>query len=241
MDSRITWRFARADELERARLEHAPEWLVAAELNRLAALRDPAVRQAWLAARVLAKQLILAQASLSHYDATMIEIMSRDAQGRGRRPDVRVGGNATPWSLSISHTRAGVGAALCSVPGVSLGIDLVQDGPLGAGFLRTWFDAAEQKSIAAGDAAELHRLWAVKEAVYKAANQGEPFAPRRIRVHMASGGGYTCTYRGVALGDHCRVETSRHGDHLVALVAVDSERPTRAKPAFQPSSMRRYT
>jgi phosphopantetheinyl transferase len=241
VESRITWRFARADEVEQARLENAAVWLADDELDRLAALRDPAVRQAWLAARVVAKQLILNQAGLTDRNATTIEIVSRDAQGRGRRPEVRIAGREASWSLSISHTRIAVGAALCAVPGVCVGIDLVRDGPLGAGFLRTWFDPTEQTSVAAGDASELHRLWAIKEAVYKAAHGGEPFAPRRIRVQRTSAGRYTCTYRGVALGDHCRVDTCRCGDHLVALVAIDSEQPSRVKPAFQPSSMRRYT
>jgi phosphopantetheinyl transferase len=186
--------------------------------------RDPSRRKEWSLSRVVAKRLILDAAVERPTSPQSIDIRSRDELGRGVRPVVTIDGRAALCSLSISHIKSAVIVAVCADPFVTVGVDLVQKAELGKGFLRAWFDEDEQSRIDPDDAEEICRLWAVKEAVYKAANQNDPFAPRRVRVRTGSAGEYRCTYRGVELGDRCRVTTWECGDQIAALAVVQRDR-----------------
>jgi phosphopantetheinyl transferase len=186
--------------------------------------RDPCRRKEWSLSRVVAKQLILDVAVEQPTTPQSIAIRSRDTLGRGVRPVVMIDGRTARFSLSLSHIKNAVIVAICDDPFVTVGVDLVQKAELGKGFLRAWFDEDEQNRINPDDADEICRLWAIKEAVYKAANQNDPFAPRRIRLRTGSAGEYQCSYRGVDLGDRCRVTTWECGDHIAALAAVQRDR-----------------
>ena len=186
--------------------------------------RDPRRRKEWSLSRLVAKQLILDVAVEQPTSPQSIYIRSRDELGRGVRPVVMIDGRSACCSLSISHIKSAVVVAVCADPFVTVGVDLVQKAELGKGFLRTWFDEDEQSRIDPDDAEEICRLWAVKEAVYKAGNQNDPFAPRRIRLRTGSAGEYRCTYRGVELGDRCRVTTWECGDQIAALAVVQRDR-----------------
>jgi phosphopantetheinyl transferase len=63
-------------------------------------------------------------------------------------------------------------------------------------------------------------LWAVKEAVYKAANRGEPFRPRRVEVLPLAPGGYACSYLGQAVGEGCRIRTMYLDRYVAAVVTM---------------------
>jgi len=216
----ITWRFAYLGRLEVSSAEAAAAWLSPADRDALAMLGDPVRRAGSLAARMLAKQLILERENLAPSDAPAIEVVSRDASGRGTRPQVSVDGRVRPWCLSLSHTDLAALAALCTTEGTSIGVDLVKIEPLGPGFQRAWFDAEERRLAAGDDPLETCRIWATKEAVYKAAGSGDPFSPRQIQVRGAPGGAFTCVYRGVDLADRCRVDTWAYPDHVAALAVV---------------------
>jgi len=155
--------------------------LATGELAELATWRDASRRRAWLLGRKLAKELIAAQ--VGNQPAAAIEILSRDADGRPTRPRIRVGGQALPWSLSISHTERGVLAVLAPTEGVSIGVDLSTTRTFTDGFLRMWFTGAEQEWIASTEnVAMASFIWSAKEAIYKACNQGESFAPRAVEL-----------------------------------------------------------
>ncbi len=91
------------------------------------------------------------------------------------------------WSLSIAHTRRGALAALGCLPGVSLGIDLVEPRQYGSGFADVWFTPAERRWLPAAGSRGQAILWAIKEAAYKAVNAGESFDPRLIEIAACPG------------------------------------------------------
>ncbi|MBN1590976.1 MAG: 4'-phosphopantetheinyl transferase superfamily protein [Pirellulales bacterium] len=241
-DPRVVWRLACLDPMQRRFAEDTAAWLSSSECNTLATLGDAGRRRSWIEARILAKQLILECESIaSSDDPRAIEVVSRDSEGRGRRPRVAIAGHLMPWCLSISHTDEAVAVVLCTSPNLSVGVDLVKRESLGPGFLRTWFDRSEQQWVI-DEKVEVCRLWAVKEAVYKAMGLDDSFAPRRILIREVPGGGYTGVYRGVDLVDRCHVDTWPYEDHLVALATVEhpiSHRVPVAPAIIQSSSLRR--
>jgi len=184
-----------------------------------------------LAAREMARQLIVEQAELAESDDCAIEIISRDRLGRGIRPRVLIAGRPVPWCLSISHTETAALVALCTAAEVAMGVDLVKIEPLGSGFGRAWFDA-DERELAAGEdpnhPLETCCLWAAKEAAYKAINSGDSFAPRQIRVRKLADGSYTCIYRGVDLSSRCSIDTWLSTDHVAALAILSPQNPSTA-------------
>jgi phosphopantetheinyl transferase len=212
------WRYARLDDLRPAQHDDAEEGLSDDERAELNHWRNPRRREEWLLGRVLARQLVAEELG----DSSAIEILSRDGLGRSVRPIVTIAGQPLPVSLSISHTRLAVLVALCAVPGVSIGADLVPCAPLGNGLMEFWFDEQEQLLAENCGALEACRLWAAKEAVYKAANENDSFAPRQISLARAVvGGEFRCTYRGAALGDRCRISTWDCDEHFAVIAVVD--------------------
>jgi phosphopantetheinyl transferase len=200
------WRYARLDELRRAH-DDATERLSGAERAEGAHWRNPGRRGELTLARALARQVVVEKIGNQAGGMAAIEILSRDSLGRSVRPVVTVAGLPAPISLSISHTKRGVLVAVCEAPGVSIGVDLVEGTPLGNGFVQSWFDEQERLVASADGELAACRLWAAKEAVYKAVNQNDPFAPRQISLHRGAGEEIRCSYRGVDLGDRCWIRT----------------------------------
>lgn len=158
----------------------AARWLSPLERQAWQAMHAPERRTTWLAGRVVAKQM------LSWIDprpsAVHIETRSQRA-GHGERPQVFVASRAVPCAVSIAHTSRGVLVAVSHEPGVQLGVDLVDTAPQREHLNwaltadeRAWLSAARPARDAVA------RLWAMKEALYKACQQGEGFAPGQIDV-----------------------------------------------------------
>jgi len=177
MHAPITCRYAPLAELGVHEPQTVERWLSPAEYSLWSGLRNPGRRDTFLAGRIVAKRLL---GERLHAAPTAIVIDSRSPrEGHGERPAVVVANEHLAWSLSIAHTHRGVLVALCTEPGLTLGVDLVS--PENRLATLAWtFSAAEQQSLAAG--MRLERIWAMKEAVYKACQQGEGFAPARIEV-----------------------------------------------------------
>jgi phosphopantetheinyl transferase len=211
------WRYARLDDLRRTHPGDLQD-LTAAERAELAYWRHAERREEWILSRALARQVVCAYAICQMSGAPRVEICSRDTLGRGIRPRVTIAGEPARISLSISHTRSAALVAICTTPGVAIGADLVLKAPLGKTFFETWFDEHERRS-AEVEVFAACRLWAVKEAVYKAANQNDPFSPRQIVLRGAPGE-YRCSYRGVDLGDCCQITTWDCDDHVAALAVL---------------------
>ena len=166
-----------------------------------------------------------------------LELVSHDALGRGVRPRLLLAGRAIPWSVSVSHTETAVLVAISTQPGLTLGVDLVAEDLDAARSLKTWFDPCEEELVAAGDPSEALRLWAIKEAVYKATNQNDSFAPRRVCIRRTPDGQYQATYRGLDLATRCRIATRALPGHVAAFVQLTIGRvPLLACPAVGSTS-----
>jgi phosphopantetheinyl transferase len=166
----------------------ASRWLSPAEHQLWSEMRSRQRQMTWLAGRVLAKQLLVACLSDGDSDNKFespaeIHIESRSATNRlGIRPRVSVRGQELDWGLSIAHSNRGVLVAVAA--DASVGVDLVCSKECRCESLAWCFSAAERRWLAAlpshGHGAE--RLWAMKEAVFKACPAGEGFAPQRIEI-----------------------------------------------------------
>lgn len=112
------------------------------------------------------------------------------------RPVVLPAGAAGDCGISISHLRRPpddpsvggglVAAAACR--GAHVGVDLVAPGDVSAESIARFLEGSA--SSAAGDARHAVRLWAAKEAAYKAAAIDEAFRPRRIVIEQPAPGGF---------------------------------------------------
>lgn len=197
-----------------------PRNVTESEQVELDQLRDPSRREAWQWGRVLAKQLLREQLpELVAFD-DRIEICSRNGEGKSVRPTVRVNGAPLDVCLSISHSDRGVLVALSR--DAQLGIDLVDLSEFRPGSLDAWFTEAECQHLRADDPKQQAILWGIKEAVYKAANTGEPFAPKSVEVEM-SDEDFRCTYRGRDLGDACRIHTSEVDGHVAVFATWQTD------------------
>jgi 4'-phosphopantetheinyl transferase EntD len=171
-------------------------WLTSAEREIYAGFRAASRRQAWLHGRLLAKELILEalDASRGPREAARLEICSRDGLGRSVAPRILVEGRTQPWSLSIAHSETSVLVALSREADVSVGVDLVPPGALGAHGLDPWLTPGERQwliTLPAGErSAGASILWAIKEAAYKAVGRGAHFVPRRVEAYAAEGGSW---------------------------------------------------
>ena len=211
--------YATYQELRQASDGDFEQFLSDGEREELRRWRDPASREAWLMGRFLSKQLVLSQLGGQWLDPASIEICSHDPQNRRVRPTVRVGGRLQLWNLSISHSKTALLAALSPMPEVAVGVDLTAVEEFSPGFLATWFTKQEQVALSVSKPRQTAAYWAIKEAVYKAGNCGESFAPRRIEIFPKEPGKYCCFNQGVDLSGICNVRTWDI-DRQVAVVVV---------------------
>lgn len=226
----VLWRFADCDALRASLAEACDGWITSAERRDWEAIGDTRRREQWLWGRWLAKQLLRDSNAFAGADAHSIEIFTpRDQQNRSLRPVVSFRGKEQHCSLSLSHTERAALAAVSVDRGVSVGVDAVLIGApcersFDGGFLTTWFTSREQRRLASAGPRDIATVWAVKEAVYKALHQGEPFAPRRIEVDMQVAGPPVCRYGELDLRDACRARVEQAADHVLAVVAVIRDR-----------------
>ena len=220
--SRLHERYATLAELRAESVQPESRWLSEYEHRELERWRDPGRREAWLFGRVLSKQLLQQHLGVTASDPRSIEIRSTDNRRRGIRPEIRIDGVPHEVSLSISHTRRGVMAALSVSPNVHVGIDLTAFEDVKATLLETWFSVSERDRIRAGGPRELAAYWATKEAVYKACHNGESFAPRQFEVERTANGQYVCHYRGVDLSSLCDIEIRIIDQHIAATALLPS-------------------
>jgi phosphopantetheinyl transferase len=211
---RVYTRYRPSDHLELLGGPLGDSWLTRGERAELAAWRDERRRRAWLLGRWCAKQLIAEM--VGDLRAERIEILSRDAAGRVNRPRVWCDGVAQSWSLSISHSHRGVLAALATDPALSVGVDLADCETFSDGFVDLWFTPGERNWFHETQSSSIACfIWAAKEALYKACNHGEGFAPRDVEV-LADG---KCSYRRLPLADS-RLQFWTIDSHLAVLATV---------------------
>jgi phosphopantetheinyl transferase len=179
-------------------------------------LRDVHRREAWLFGRYVAKQLVQQALDCDTLNLASIAITTRNEAGESVRPTIIVNDEVLPWSLSISHGERLIAAFLETDSETTVGIDVVQRQPLTAGFQTTWFTDGEQQWVNAADADAACIVWGAKEAVYKAFNDGERFAPRKIEILPDESGAPTARYGGRELT--CEIESRVFADDIIVIV-----------------------
>ncbi|QDU92553.1 4'-phosphopantetheinyl transferase family protein [Lignipirellula cremea] len=175
-------------------LKPSAAWLAPGELRELELFRDPQRRQQWLQGRRLAKETLAALAGAT--SLAQIEILTRDAQGRGLAPQVQVQGRPSRWRLTLSHSTRGVLAAVVDRDRWQVGADLTDAADRSEHFRQLWFTPAEQAWLNAAPTVRTAQLWSLKEAIYKACNQGEPWTPRAIELQFNPATSPQCHYHG---------------------------------------------
>jgi phosphopantetheinyl transferase len=208
----VRHRYAPARPLADEGVQLAESCLSTRELAELDTWHNAERRRNWLQGRILTKQLIAANVNRD-LPIAEIEILSRT---HSSRPCIWCGGQEQSWSFSISHTDRGVLAALCFDPNTSVGVDLTACQPFRDSFIRLWFTVAEIDWLRSTKSPALPAfLWAAKEALFKACNQGESFDPRQVEV-LPEG---SCRYRGVEL-ENVRLRSWTIDQQIAVLVTV---------------------
>ena len=218
---RIRYALKSSAELCHALRDEDHSWLDRAEHRELDRLRDPIRRRTWLDARWLTKLLFCQEVGigLSRESLLRWRILSSSAAGRGRRPRLWRDGRELERSVSISHLSGQVLVAFGETAGIAIGADLVAAEPLGEGFLSMWFTEREREAVL-GDNDSALRVWAAKEAVYKACNQDDGFLPRAIEILLDRQGRFSAVYRGQVLGDRCHITCWKACERFCAIAAM---------------------
>jgi len=202
----------------------------------------PARRRVWRLGRIMCRELLREAAGDTLDAVASIEILSRDDHDDHVRPTVFLRGEQEPQlathlnslPLSIAHFNDAVCVALSTDPQLGVGVDLVEATELGDGFQQTWFSPDERQLVAEGDSSTAVTLWAVKEAVYKAVNNGEQFRPKEIEVQRDATGRYRCSVRGHQWGERCTIDVHHRGAQIIVLATaqLDPPRPASRDDSF---------
>ena len=148
------------------------------------------------------------------------------------RPVLLVAGRPTGMAVSISHVEGLVAAAVGSTAGV--GIDLVDPAEAGRG-LDFWF-TPEELALEPDEGLLRARLWAAKEAAYKAAGLDEELRPRTVAIESLGLHAFTWTARsGFArvTGEGRFLSAGRH----VVAVAISTERAAATQANQAPATV----
>ncbi len=189
-----------AELFEPCAIATANRWLTQAEWQQFQRFRSQERQATWLAGRVLAKRLVIDCYPYASWQPILlpsqIDICSCSPEGRGQRPLVFVKGAPWPCTLSLAHTSRGALAAIGPAHGPRVGVDLVEPTECDPHRLQPWWTAGERRWLGRASGHRAAPLWATKEALFKACNEGESFAPRQAEVLAAQGGRIDCCYRG---------------------------------------------
>jgi len=181
------------------------------------------------AARALAEDV--AAATLQQ-DRRNLRIASVSPSGR---PVLLVAGRATGMAVSISHVEGLVAAAVGSTAGV--GIDLVDPAEAGRG-LDFWF-TPEELALEPDEGLLRARLWAAKEAAYKAAGLDEELRPRTVAIESLGLHAFTWTARSGfarAAGEGRFLAAGRHVVALAVATTRASATPPNKASASSPAT-----
>jgi 4'-phosphopantetheinyl transferase len=159
------------------------DWLSAGEAVRLSGMRFPKRRADWRLGRWTAKHAVSLYLNLPADTRSLAHIEIRPASNGA--PEVFLGNESAPVTISISH-REGVAACAIARPPAMLGCDLEIVEPRSDAFAGDYFTPAEQELLAqvspAGRWRLLALLWSGKESVLKALRVGLRLDTRLVTV-----------------------------------------------------------
>ena len=201
------------------------DWLSCQERTELERFSHPGRRQAWLVGRWLSKHLIQENHPEPVKGLQCFSICSVDDHLRPTRPTILLNQQKLPYALSITHSDTNLLVALSTSPETQVGVDLCRLTPLPPSFLQSWFTDSERERISGISeenqqrTKEICRLWAAKEAIYKACNRGESFAPRQVEVSW-NPEPWICRYYDNVLEDELRLETWEIDGHVAVAATL---------------------
>jgi len=164
-----------SEALPPACLAQPDSWLTGRERAELAKCQASTRRGEWLAGRYCAKGLLLSRGGAWRD----WEVLSRRPNGLGQPPQVLRNGQRVGGCLTLSHSASLSVAAFLTLPEESVGVDVVDYEPTSSGFESMWFSHSEIVEMNRSGITPLEG-WAVKEAAFKAARDGQSFRPRRM-------------------------------------------------------------
>lgn len=198
-------------------------FLHSAEQRNLSKITADNYRRSQLVARICAKFLWAAPKCHDNFATADIpwkalNIVSRNDLGQGIRPILYEQEQRIDRDISISHTDDAVFVVLADRPGCRVGCDLVHLGSVMPMMARLFSHNDEDLAT---DPHRADRFWAVKEAAYKAGNNGQAFAPATWRITHRNGTD-TLFCRDVTIenGIEIPVETFLHDEHVVAVAVM---------------------
>ncbi len=210
-------RYASFAALRATGIDNALPWLRGtnerAELERLTA---ESRQQNWKWGRILSRLLLRDHGVVRESSSEQLEILSINAFGQNDRPAVYIDGVLQAVSLSISHSDRGLLVALSAATRV--GVDLVDLEQEPFGSLWVWMTNSERAWMNRNDLRQQATVWAVKEAVYKALNEGESFSPLSVAVVREVHGRYSCFYKDRDMRSICQIHIRELDSHLAAVV-----------------------
>ncbi|MBA2117370.1 4'-phosphopantetheinyl transferase family protein [Bremerella alba] len=154
-------------------------WLTEAELAELSFWNDSSRRRQWLAGRWIAKRLVTRSSRTDSMRG--VEILSRGEDGLGKSPTVSLGGIATSYRLSISHSNQAILVGITHRD-ARIGVDVAAGVPNTSGFRARWFSEREIKWIESDIPIRLPVAWALKESIFKACGNGSKWDPRSVEL-----------------------------------------------------------
>ena len=202
-----------------------PYFLSPEEALRWHKIRPDRQRRSWLAGRICLKFLWY-RFNQENQDKSVdensiswstINVSSWNEHGEGVSPVLYVDGNRIDRHFSLSHSDFSVLAVLSKQKDRRIGCDLVPLGSFSHRINPFIFHPAEQKMIDGTTEETADRIWAVKEAVYKATSTDRPFAPLQWHVERLNDDIFICR----SSESSVVVSTWRHDDHALAVTVVD--------------------
>lgn len=158
------------------------EWLSAEELRYYTRFGDKPAALAWLGGRWCAKQVLRVMLGVSESQLSRIHVQSRNAQQQSVRPWVFLDGCMQSANISLAHSPRLSTAVLLGKEAGSIGVDISEPAAGHSSVRDYWFSDKEVAWCEAGIAPRI--IWSLKEAIYKAVNQGDPFRPRALDVSV---------------------------------------------------------
>lgn len=182
--------------------------------------KDESRKRQWMAGRFLARQLIREMEQHQNLSLNEIEILSRNEKGQSVEPKVFINGEKFQGSLSISHSDEIAWAVLSFKEKTRIGIDLVKEDQSDASHLLNWFSDREKTVTDFSNPESIRLHWGIKEAVYKAINQGESFSPLKIEIINSPDGTYEFYVDGADITDRCTLQVRQFDHHTAVLVEI---------------------
>lgn len=162
-----------------------------------------------------------------------LDLVTRNERGQGIPNEVHRFGERLALNVSLSHTADGILAAVSGSPESRVGLDLTRLADVVPENLKPWLTPNERDAIVPNDSESIATIWAMKEAIYKAACFDEGFSPLRIEAipcqsrRAIETTEWQCRFFGRPIG-RIAIKTWKLEGHVAAIVVLPQ--PAQRRP-----------